>query len=577
MHTALGDDLWWILASGRHIVLTGTIPDTEIFSFSAPGHPWFQQEWLSHVLFYEIHHLFGPDALAGAKIVVATGIVVLLGWVATKRSGSPFFGTVAAVFAAWACEDDLDLRAKMFTVLGSIVLLGLVDAYRRGASKRILLWTPLVLLAWVNLHYGFTYGLVILGSYFGMETIKSWTGLPDAPMPLRRSVLLGAALLAAVVACLLNPQPLGGFEIAFEHLHPDNPWRRGLIEWKPPWLFRDGAPTVFAISLAVQGGAALLALALAWRRFDVADHVLVLATGILAYQSRRFAPLFAFVGAPLLARNLTLVAEAITARSEGLRERTTPWRAATAGAIALAGAVFTFGAVVSQARTAFAPGLFAGMTHLDSFPSGALEFLRANPLPGRMYNFFSWGGFLLWEAPGRPIYVDGRAAVAYPGSVMDEYQSIESARPGWMKTLDRYDVHLVLHHTGYELPLRLRQRGAWVRVYDDGMAVLFVRRSPETAEWLARFVAGELVYPDTTGAQLFLAERALSSLPPDEAADRMADLIQSLPDGVRTAARKAQVEGAAGMSTDPKALGTLELYEAAFERLAERGRLPPLP
>ncbi|MEW6273374.1 MAG: hypothetical protein AB1689_29190 [Thermodesulfobacteriota bacterium] len=562
---ALGDDMWWVLATGRHIVESGAIPEREIFSFSAPGQPWYHQEWLSHVLFYSALRAFGGDGLVLLKVAIAVVIVVLLGVVAARRSGSPFLGALAAAFAAWACRDDLDVRAKIFTVLCSVLMLGLVNAYRRAARPRILLLAPLLMVAWANLHYGFVYGLVILGSYFGAETVKSLTGLPDAPMPLRRSLLLGAALLLAAVACLANPQPLGSFEIALEHMRPDNPWRR-VIEWKPPPLFRQGVPTAFAVTLAVQTVAAASALLVARRRFDVADLALVVATAAVALQSRRFAPLLAFVATPFLARNLALVVERV-ARARPRLARAGP---ALAAAGALAGTILTGVALASQARAAFAPGLFAGMTHLSSFPVDAVSFLRANPLPGeRLYNFYAWGGYLLFHLPGVPIYVDGRAAVAYPPRIADEYRTIERGGRAALARLAGYDANVVLHHVGYDLPLRLRRAPGWVRVYDDGHAVIFVRRTPETASWLERFERGELVYPDTPGAQLFLAELEMQRGHRQAAVARVLDVVRRFPrDGMEAALRRQRAELQAGITTDQSALRTIDLYAAAFERLS---------
>ena len=55
-------------------------------------------------------------------------------------------------------------------------------------------------------------------------------------------------------------------------------------------------------------------------------------------------------------------------------------------------------AFVAHARTAFASGLFAGATHASSFPGDAVEFIRRSELPAeRLYNFYPWGGFLLFE------------------------------------------------------------------------------------------------------------------------------------------------------------------------------------
>lgn len=571
LQPALGDDTWWVLATGRQIVESGAIPHEEIFSFSAPGHPWYHQEWLTHSLFYVVYRWAGGDGLAWFKMAIAITTIVLLGVVAAKRCGSLFFGVLTAAFVAWACQDEFDIRAKIFTALNSVLMIWLLHAYRRGAGERILLFAPLLMLVWANLHYGFVYGLVILGFCCGTELVKSLTGLPDSPLSLRRSLLLAGAFVAATLACLVNPQPLGAFAIALEHMQPGNPWR-AVIEWKPPPLVRHGSPTPMAFLLFFQLSAAAFALAVARRRFDITDLALTVATGMVALDSRRFVPLFAIVGAPLLARNLALSAEWFGSR---LRSswRTPLARSLAASSVAIVGTVGTILALVSQARAAYAPGLFPGMMVLSSFPSGAVEFLRANPLPGeRLYNFYSWGGYLLYELPGVPIYVDGRAAVAYPRSISDEYRRIEKGGPDALAALERYDANVVLHHVGYDLPLRLRQQKDWLRVYDDGLAALFVRRTTSTAAWISRFERGELVYPDTPGAQLFAAEAAAARGDRAGAVEQIVDVIDRFPrEGSEAASRRQKVELQASLTTDPKAFATVELYRRAFEQ-AERER-----
>src|SRR5258708_298511 len=48
----LGDpDVWWHLRAGRVILDTRAVPRTELFSYTAVGHPWTAHEWLSEVLF----------------------------------------------------------------------------------------------------------------------------------------------------------------------------------------------------------------------------------------------------------------------------------------------------------------------------------------------------------------------------------------------------------------------------------------------------------------------------------------------------------------------------------------------
>jgi hypothetical protein len=42
------------------------------------------------------------------------------------------------------------------------------------------------------------------------------------------------------------------------------------------------------------------------------------------------------------------------------------------------------------------------------FPVKACDFIRANQLPGPLFNAYSWGGFLIWYLPEYPVSIDGR-------------------------------------------------------------------------------------------------------------------------------------------------------------------------
>ena len=65
---ALGDpDVWWHLRFGRWILDHGRIPTTELFSYTAAGHPLVPQEWLAGVIFAVLN---GAGGLALVAVVM---------------------------------------------------------------------------------------------------------------------------------------------------------------------------------------------------------------------------------------------------------------------------------------------------------------------------------------------------------------------------------------------------------------------------------------------------------------------------------------------------------------------------
>src|ERR1700731_2673945 len=56
-------DLWYHLKIGEIIWNTHAIPRIDLFSFTANGHPWVAQEWLSQLTLYGVYKFAGYTGL----------------------------------------------------------------------------------------------------------------------------------------------------------------------------------------------------------------------------------------------------------------------------------------------------------------------------------------------------------------------------------------------------------------------------------------------------------------------------------------------------------------------------------
>jgi hypothetical protein len=117
------------------------------------------------------------------------------------------------------------------------------------------------------------------------------------------------------------------------------------------------------------------------------------------------------------------------------------------------------------------------------FSFKAAEFLRRNPVPGKMFNFFDIGGFLDWQLyPGALTFLDGRT---YNQQVFMEHQSVTGGVPGWERIVDKYGITYIVLKTmdssGMILPIvpLLANDPNWSLVFSDGLFVVFVRNTPE--------------------------------------------------------------------------------------------------
>jgi len=212
------------------------------------------------------------------------------------------------------------------------------------------------------------------------------------------------------------------------------------------------------------------------------------------------------------------------------------------------------------ARLTYANGLFDGMTRAWFFPGGAVEFLRRNPLPARLFHMYPWGGYLMYHLPERPVFIDPRAQTLYPAAFFRESVTAEYAGPQWGEILDRYQVSLVLWPSGRATdPLHrilfqdLSSSPDWQRIYDDEHSTVFAHRERGRA-WIEKYRAFELEYPDTPGAQLFLANAYLDADQFGAARTRMRDAVRRFPSADLSARRTEQrLLAAARSSGSPEA------------------------
>jgi hypothetical protein len=106
-------------------------------------------------------------------------------------------------------------------------------------------------------------------------------------------------------------------------------------------------------------------------------------------------------------------------------------------------------------------------------PVGAVEYLRQNKPPGRLFNSYNWGGYLLWELPEYPVFVDGRTDL-YDDEVIGEWLRVARAEDGWQEVIDRWGIHIILLEPNTPLVYRLEVVG-WQRLYSDEVAVVYGR------------------------------------------------------------------------------------------------------
>lgn len=461
-------DLGRHLRVGEEILRRGGLFYEDPFSYTMAGQPFVPYEWLSEVLFALAFRLGGLPAtavLSGLVIALTYALVVLF----LRRQGmDPLLALLVGVLAALVGSIHWLARPHLFTALGAVLTLLLLERGAHGRPGRaLLLYVPLFAV-WANLHGGFLYGLILIGVYLAGAVAELALGGNEAAWR-RRAAEYAGALGAALVGTLLNPVGPALFSHVTGYLGKRYLLQQ-TIEYRSPDFHQPQAQIFLLAVLLLVGLVAVSA-----QRPTFPRLLLLLVNLAFALYSARNIPLFAVTALPSIA----LAADPGWKR---LRSLARFRRAVAAGERVSSTGAWSLAAAVGLALLALAHGRVAGRdllpTDFDAtrFPVEAVQRARAADLQGRIFNEFGWGGYLLYAWPEQRVFIDGQTDF-YGEDLARAYVQVTELRPGWREVLRAWDVSLALLPSGSPLAQELAREPGWQVWYRDGTATI-LRREP---------------------------------------------------------------------------------------------------
>jgi len=208
---SIQEDLGRHLLLGRIILEQGSVPDTNLLTYTCQDFPFVNHHWLSEVLFYLTHAFIGLTGLIWLKALIMSGTLVLAIMAIQSRRFSALFA-VTGIAAALALGFRSHIRPELFTYLGIGLFLFLFEKIRKGARWP---WMGLALYSWfwANAHIYFVFGLGMIGAFFLERWWDRWrkglSGLKSFPWE------EGMVVLVTFGLGVLQPNGLKGFLYPF--------------------------------------------------------------------------------------------------------------------------------------------------------------------------------------------------------------------------------------------------------------------------------------------------------------------------------------------------------------------------
>jgi hypothetical protein len=411
-------DMYWHLASGKWMVEHRELLRADVFSSTVAGQSYSVGEWLGEVVLYLAYAAGGWAGIVLLRgLLIAAAAFFLMR--AALRSNAHLLITLPIVVLALLLSAIVwSDRPHLFTLALFPLTLDLLLAARAGHT-RWLFAVPPILLVWTDLHGGYALGLALVGLF-----------ALDALLRRRHWLAFAAAAALGAIATLLDPGSLG---LASAIAHAAAP-PRFIGEESPPDVL---TPAGFVFALFI-----LATIAVALRAGgELFDALLILPMLWLGLSAQRDMPYFAMAVAPYLARRAPLALPWLSARAQRIRVPRATLPGVAAGVVAMGLVSLTFVPSAPDER---------------AYPAGAIAALRDGG--GTLLNEYDWGGYLIWRAPERPVFIDGRLFPFMP-TVLDDWNTAVRLGPSWRDVLTRYGITTVLLRPERPLVGALREDG----------------------------------------------------------------------------------------------------------------------
>jgi hypothetical protein len=435
-------DTYSHVAIGRWIISRGAVPDSDPFSFSMYGAPWISFEWLSQIVYAEVHTLSGwagVVALASAAIALALGL--LTRFLLRELTVTPALFMVLAAFVLLA--PHLLARPHVLT-LPIIVTWG--AALVRSMDERTPppYWALPLLVLWANLHGSVVLALGLIGpailEALLTERRDEWSRVLFRWLPFTAFAAAACCLTPYGLKPLLMPLTTLGLGQALG-------W---IGEWRPQDFSHLGAfeilllGGIFALSRGVTLPLTRALLLLGFIHFALTQVRNADLLGVLA-------PLY--LAAPIARQLGPRVENDASSLPNGLH-------------LMAVGLMF-FATALQLTRD-----VHPASTNTPAVAIASTDLVDAGPV----LNDYAFGGYLIYA--GIPTFIDGRGEL-FGGQFIDRYNRDISLADldDLFKLLDDFKIRSTLLAPGTPAVQLLDRLPQWQRVYSDGVAVVHQRKA----------------------------------------------------------------------------------------------------
>lgn len=443
-------DLGWHLKVGEDILAHHSLPQIDNYSYPMAGKTWIDHEWLSNIIIFLLFKYFGYFGLSLFFVFIIILSLVILNKIVFKYfteedARVQFFLIIFEIIGLMGCLPHFGIRIQELTILFLSILYLIIYQYNKTKKFYFLFFLPLLFWFWASLHGGFLIGIFILFLYIGIKILEKiiYRYKPLAIFDFsqlltnKKIIIFTIFSLLAILATCLTLYNIKIYQFLFTY--KNTYYLTHIQEWLPIYY----APLdywkyayIIIVTIFIFLTLWLVLDKKNGRKVNLWEIATILFFLIISVKSIRNFPLLLFSTLPFI----TIFYSCYLSPPKNFFNK--KFKLVTSLFLIL---FLSMLGLYYFKKIRIVNDSFQG--YCQKFPCGAVDFLAKNEYlqKQKIFNEYSWGGYLLWRLPEMKNFIDGRAPQAnYKNHTLLEEANEFHMEDELEKKLQEYKIELVI-------------------------------------------------------------------------------------------------------------------------------------
>ncbi|MEW6456583.1 MAG: hypothetical protein AB1410_07735 [Acidobacteriota bacterium] len=450
-------DIFWHLKTGELIVKNKSIPYNDPFSFQSIQKQWIAYSWLAEIIFYLIYSQFEWLGLFYLKFAIHLLMFFIILYLCYQLSQNIYISSVLTLLIIPLILPLSVVRPTTFSFLFFTLFLFIIYQYKYF-KKDNLIFLPLIMILWANIHIVFIYGLILLALFLTGEILNLLIHKQKSLDLLKFSIIS----FLTFITTFFNPYTYKLYMQIWEYLK---------IDYLKPYISEFNSPDfhnkiflIFPLLLILNS------IAIASRKLDFSNILITLFFSYLAFDMIRNIPYFAISSTIVLSSSIPKISINFKIFQKKITKLIIPFLN-----FIIYFALF-FNIIIK-------------LSYLDpykimsfQYPLRAVNFLKEQKIINpktKVINLFNWGGFLIFSLyPQTKVSVDGRTPL-YLKEYYYKLFHFEKGNLYWKEYLNdnvNQGGNLIIFPKYFPVNQLISKENEWEVIYMDEISIVFRKK-----------------------------------------------------------------------------------------------------